>query len=289
MHKIFNLVLLVIIFISSNLWAQNSWTDSNPRIIKIVQNNCPIKVRDKNGQWADFADPIPAGRSVLASLNPRRPDIIFFQLQRDSRFLFVAPRTCFEGEADWNVRALDEKRGHKEPSKNRFYLATSPQILYSGLNFVSDDGKTKTPLRKRTMGLCTGAGYEKLTGDQWYMGGFGCLGIGSSKLKLAEEKTASYSDSDGAFTLYGLGRFTSYYDFMKLPYAMGFEVHLGFIKSSHETTAVGYTVSPTFALQYGVAAGWRFYWEKVIISPKLVFNKFLPKYTGLELQLGYVF
>jgi hypothetical protein len=270
--------------------AQESWSDSAPRIMKIVKNNCPLKVRGKSGEWGTFTDKLPAGRHVIGAINPRRPDLVFFQLQRESRFMFMAPRTCFEGEEDWNLRAIDERLGYKKLKNRRSYVSVSGDMLYSDPDLVSiTSGVAKIPLKSRTLGSCLGLGFEKRVKEKWFYGGFGCLGLGLTKVRARKVAGSTYDDSDSAFSFYASGRFTAYYDFMTLPYGMGFDAYAGFLRAKNTTSAVNYFVSPTFGFNYGVAAAWRFYWDKVIISPKIVLNKFLPRNTGFELQLAYVF
>lgn len=281
------LCLSLALLVGPKAFAQDSWSDSIPRIIKISQNSCPIKVRDKNGQWAIFDTPIPAGRNVLASLNPRRPDLVFFRLQQDSAFLFVAPRTCFEGEENWQTQQLIEKKDPSILAQRRRYMGGSFDAIYTGAR-LTRAGQQDISLRRRIYGFCPTYGVENKTSSSWYRGWSGCLGMGPSRIKPSEG-TSSYSLYEGGFAFYGTGRFTTYYDFIGLPYGMGVEAFLGFLAGGHEVPQVNYKYSPSFTLHYGLAAGWRFYVDRFIITPKVVFNKFLPKYTGFEIQASYIF
>jgi|GEM_PF-2217396 len=291
MHILRPVLFVAVLFSGINAFAQESWSDSVPRIMKIVRNNCPLKVKGRSGEWGTYTDKLPAGRNVVGAINPRRPDLVFFQLQRDSQFTFVAPRSCFEGEEDWNLQAVDERRGYKKPLERRAYFTVSGDMLFDGPTLVPKTAGAGDSylLTSRTLGSCVGFGFEKRMKEKWYYGGFGCLGLGTTKVKLRDEKNSTYEGSDSAFSVYGSGRFTAYYDFMTLPYGLGFDVYLGFLKANNTTSQVNYLVSPTFGMNYGIAGGWRFYWDKVIISPKIVLNKFLPRNMGFELQIAYVF
>jgi len=278
---------LCVLSASFSVQAQESWSDSVPRVMKLARN-CPLKVRDKNGEWANFKDSLPAGRNVVGAINPRRPDLVFFQLARDSRFMFAAARTCFEGEEDWNVLLEEEKQaGFRAPRVSHGYM-------FASIDWLADKAKVKpdttsgtaTNLKTRIRGACLGGGYESRK-SQWFYGGSGCFGLGRAAYRAADVKASEYGDS--VLALYGSGRGTAYYDFLSLPYALGGEIYAGFSKVNFETPLVGYTVQPSFNFTYGAAASWRFYWENATITPKLVFNKFLPSNLGFEIQIAYLF
>ncbi len=280
----FSLCLTVLPFSAR---AQESWSDSVPRVMKLTRA-CPLKVRDKNGEWANFKDSLPAGRNVVGAINPRRPDLVFFQLARDSRFMFAAARTCFEGEENWNVLLEEEKQaGFRAPRVAHGYIFTSVDWLVDKAKVKPDSiGGTTTDLKTRIRGACLGGGFESRK-SHWFYGGAGCFGLGRAEYRTANIDASAYGDSVMAF--YGSGRGTAYYDFLSLPYAVGGELYAGFSKANFETPLVGFTVQPSFNFTYGAAASWRFYWENATITPKLVFNKFLPSNLGFEIQIAYLF
>jgi hypothetical protein len=280
----FSLCLTVLPFSAR---AQESWSDSVPRVMKLTRA-CPLKVRDKNGEWANFKDSLPAGRNVVGAINPRRPDLVFFQLARDSRFMFAAARTCFEGEENWNVLLEEEKQaGFRAPRLAHGYIFTSVDWLVDKAKVKPDSvGGTTTDLKTRIRGACLGGGFESRK-SHWFYGGAGCFGLGRAEYRTANIDASAYGDSVMAF--YGSGRGTAYYDFLSLPYAVGGEIYAGFSKANFETPLVGYTVQPSFNFTYGAAASWRFYWENATITPKFVFNKFLPSNLGFEIQIAYLF
>jgi len=264
--------------------SQQSWSDSAPRIMKLAKR-CPLKVRDKNGEWANFKDSLPAGRNVIGAVNPRRPDLVFFQLARDSNFMFAAARTCFEGEEDWNVLAEEEKLGGMRPSSAQHaYVLGSVDWIASSASVGPSSGEgDRSSLDTRIRGACIGGGYEARS-TQWFYGASGCVGLGRAQYR---EEGGLFEDSVMAY--YASLRGTAYYDFLSLPYAFGGEVYTGFTKASFETPIVNYSITPTVSFTYGVAAAWRFYWENATITPKITLNKFRPSNLGFELQLAYLF
>jgi hypothetical protein len=289
------IVAAATLFCSWQARAQESWSDSVPRIWTFAQNNCPLKVRGKSGDWANYRDSLPQGRNVIGAINPRRPDLVFFQLTRDSPFMFVAPRTCFEGEQNWQVLAEEEKRGGRVALRDTHtYFLGSLDVIADRLSLQPIEGATgeRFPLRSRIVGSCVGGGYEKRR-ERWYYGGTGCLGLGKVQYKLVEtkasdNKTSSYGDASMA--LYGSLRGTTYYDFQSIPYAMGFEIYAGFARASFASPSlINYEVAPSIWLTYGGAVAWRFYWKNVTITPKITLNKFLPRNIGTEIQIAYLF
>ncbi len=283
---------------ASSAWGQESWSDSVPRSMKLAIAGCPIKVRGKSGEWGQFKDSLPKGRNVIGAINPRRPDLVFFQLSRDSEFMFVAPRTCFEGEGDWSVAVEEEKHGGQRPRKSTHaFILASVDVIADRVSLSPIDGATgdSFPLRTRLIGGCAGGGFE-IQNQSWYWGSSACVGGGRAQFKFVPtgedsgEDSAANDYSDAVTGFYGNLRGTGYYDFQTLPYAMGLELYVGFSKVNFGSPSlVNYEITPQMSVTYGVSAAWRFYWDNAAITPKITFNKFLPRNIGVELQFAYLF
>lgn len=264
--------------------AQESWSDSVPRVMKLTRS-CPLKVRDKNGEWANFKDSLPAGRNVVGAINPRRPDLVFFQLSRDSRFMFAAARSCFEGEENWNILLEEE---HVEGKSN---LRSKHFYLLSGISYrrTESEGSTESIGASATMvDYSLGAAAETLRYRNWYFGGGAFAGWGRIKVAVKDGSFA-YEDTVSYYTLTGYG--SAYYDFISLPYAMGAEPYVSYAKAQAEVSQDGEFSESTsgFGTTFGLALAWRFYWEEVTITPKIVFEKFLPSKVGYQIQIAYLF
>ncbi|MEO5667339.1 MAG: autotransporter domain-containing protein [Bdellovibrionota bacterium] len=269
--------------IAAPSFAQDSWSDSAPRIMKLVKT-CPMKVRDKNGEWANFKDTLPAGRNVVGAINPRRPDLVFFQLSRDSNFMFAAARSCFEGEETWNVAAEEEKNGGTNPAmlhdRHSYFLGDITRLSQKAEGSTDTSGTSAS-----TYTYSLGFGAEQRS-DRWYFGGLGSIGYGHVKMKVSDG-SISVDDSVPLYTFSLRG--SAYYDFISLPYALGFEPFVEYSKlkavRSADTSSSSEISSGGF--KYGISAGWRFYWDQVTITPKLV-TYLNPTTLGIGLQVAYL-
>lgn len=268
--------LIAIVAVSSAfVEAQDSWSDSAPRVMKIARV-CPLKVRDKNGEWANFKDTLPVGRSVIGAVNPRRPDIIFFQLTRDSKFMFIAPRSCFEGEENWNELKEEELNNGPALNASHKYLLAS----FGRVARTEEGGGLTGSTTFNEYGV--GYGFENLRSEQWYFGAGGALAYGRAKLQVTSEGV-EFEDSVPFYTFMGFG--SAYYDFKSLPYAMGIEpfIKYSIVKSSSATTIEGGN-----DLSFGAMLGWRFYADNFTITPKLTVN-FSPRDSGFQIQFASIF
>jgi hypothetical protein len=261
-----SLLALALLAASSQAFPQESWSDSVPRVMKIVKN-CPLKVRDKNGEWANYKDTFPVGRTVIGAINPRRPDLVFFQLSRDSKFMFLAPRSCFDGEENWNEVAEEEKLGGNIP----------PRDSHASL-LLSIDTYTPAKPASPVLGFCAG-GSGEWRSDQWFWGASACAGMRRTKVNMLEN---GLTFSDSANLLRFQAAATTYYDFLSLPYALGAELFAG-LNRTRDGAKTGFDFDP------GLAAAWRFYWGSATVTPKFVFHDFRPNRIGFDLQIAYLF
>ncbi len=236
---------------------------------------CDVKVRGRSGVWSDFKGSVPPGRIVLGVVNPREPDIIFFQLKKTSPFLFAAKRTCFQGETPYVEDPIEAQKSRK---------LKYPFVFLSFI-FTRDSERVSSTesLVSSTMIGCPGAGYEWTKGFYRFYTGL-CLGLGSVRQSSTTDGpvTDYLSIRNYHFPIY-LG---GYYDLPNMPYAAGLEATLGFshtrIKVSEDTTES----STSFNWSLGMA--WRFYYENWKFVPKVGLFDGFGSYFG-EFQVGYYF
>lgn len=263
--------------------AQDSWSDSDPKVMSLVKDYCPLKVRGKSGEWANFKNDLPVGKKVVGAINPRRPDIIFFQLKRDSKFMFAAPRTCFEGEQDWNVRVQEEAQGFKS-LKERYSYFTMDFGLWKFAGALSDGSTTESlKLSYKSFGL----GFDwafKQSESPWYLGlgvsaGMG-QGGGSSNIE------GSTWETEKKYGFHGLFQLNTYYSWKKLPFALGLELFAGAIKNKYTSNILSASVTPSVAFLYGAGLGGIIRMNGWKIHPKVHFPGFKPKHATFQLLVG---
>jgi len=284
-HSWFKTSLLILALATTATFseAQESWSDSAPRVMKIARN-CPLKVRDKNGEWANFKDSLPAGRSVIGAINPRRPDVVFFQLTRDSRFMFLAARTCFAGEENWNELVEEESGESTKLGETHTYAFGS----YGRTTHAAEADGATASASFNEYGI--GFGLERLNAEQWYLGGGLAAAYGRAYTELTYNDLV-FEDTTPFYTFSGFG--SAYYDFKTLPYAMGIEPYLKYtiVKSQSGVDAEnGETITAEGGggLSFGAMLAWRFYAEQFTITPKISFG-FSPRENGFQIQLAHIF
>lgn len=276
--------LLGTIAFSLNVSAQNSWSDSNPRIIEFNTSTCPLKVRGLSGEWANYRGSLKAGRKVIGAINPRRPDIMFFQLQRDSKFMFAAPRTCFSGEEMWNERVEKETWGVPPPKDTRKYFTLGLGFWRYGGTLKDADGDA-TDLNLRYTSISGGLAWEKKQAtSNWYFGGKGHAGFGFSGASPVSESSGFESDTKFGFhTMFGG---TAYYSFNRQNISLGTEFFGGIIKGSYSSNVVGSSVNPSTQFLFGWNVGARVEGDGWMLEPKLVFPKFNLTRLGVRIDFG---
>lgn len=279
-------VLFSACFSSTVALAQESWSDSAPRIIEFNTSTCPLKVRGLSGEWANYRGSLKAGRKVMGAINPRRPDIMFFQLQRDSKFMFAAPRTCFAGEEMWNERVEKETWGVPEPKDTRKHFTMGMGFLRHGGTLKDSEGD-ETALNLKYTSVSAGIAWEKKQAStNWYFGGKAHAGLGLSGAAPVSENSNFTSDTKFGFHTMFAG--TAYYSFNRQNFALGTEFFGGLIKGSYSSNVVGSAVNPSTHFLFGWNVGGRLEGDGWMLEPKLVFPKFNLTRLGVRLDFGIV-
>ncbi len=288
MLKLKHIAIFLSLGASPFLLAQDSWSDSDPKVMTLVQGYCPLKVKGRSGEWGNFTNSLPPGRKVIGAVNPRRPDIVFFQLKRDSKFLFAGPRTCFEGEQNWNERIQNEVQGFKTPPESRRYFDVSASSWkYFGTH--AEFGATTTEsLILDYKAFSIGVDWSfKMKNPKWY-GGLGFLigmGKGGGTPELAES-TVTIASKTG---FHGIANGNVYYNWLNAPIAIGVELFGGGIRKAHTSNFIDATVSPSLAMIYGAGLGFIIRGEEWKLAPKVYFPSFSPSLFSFDLMLGFEF
>ncbi len=280
-------LLFLILFCGSHtIMAQESWSDSEPKIMTLIEGSCPLKIKGKSGEWANFKNALPPGKKVIGAINPRRPDIIFFQLQRDAKFVFAGPRTCFEGEEDWNVRTQEEVQGYKSaPDSIRNLRVGMAYLRFAGsLKSTS----TAEDLTLKYFPINIGIQWLDRKGESsWYLGGGVSAGFGRGD---GEAVRASLNwETERKWGYHGLAEGSAYYQFKKMPLAIGFDLFAGLIKNSYSSNILNTTVSPTFAFIWGLSLGATVTMKEWSLSPKIYAPAFNPSLLGYGLSVDLQF
>ncbi len=255
---------------------QGVWSGSDPQEFTVGVKPCDYKVRGRSGVWSDFSGKIDSGKIVIGVVNPREPDIIFFQLKKQSPFLFVAKRTCFHGETPYVEDPVEAARNKKLD----YPLAWVSYLYIRRTDRISSSVKQTTA----TNLIYLAGGKEWVDGlYRLYLGaglGFGAYGwsLSDSGVDTTTEGKRIY-----ALPIY-LG---GYYDLPDTPYSAGLEMTLGYSLSRQTLVSDGTTTSATnFFWSLGMA--WRVYYNNWIFVPKVgVYDGLSPKF--FEFQIGYLF
>jgi hypothetical protein len=277
--RIAALLLLVGVNALAEPWAgptgDGQMSGSDPQEFIVGAKPCDVKVRGRSGVWSDFKGEMPRGRVVMGVVNPREPDIIFFQLQKQSPFLFASKRTCFEGETPYVEDPVEAQKSKKLEYPLAFF-----SLLYirSPVRVDNDEVVTSTSM----IGL-PGGGYEWVKGFYRIWTGLG-IGYGTSRQTSSQDGPMDdyLSIKVFHFPIYVGG----FYDIPDTPYGAGLEATLGWSHTRYQSSATVTTGATSFNWSLGMA--WRFYYDNWIFAPKFgVFDRLAATYG--EIQVAYLF
>ncbi len=264
--------------------GQESWSDSKPTVMELAADSCAFQVRGLSGRWAAYSGSMPKGRKVVGAINPRQPNIVFFQLKKDSPFMFAGPRTCFKGEEYWAKDPVEA--AYKTPED--FVFASASLQIFKEKPRMKDTGSpfTSYELQAKMTSGCFGGGFEKKRG-QYAFGGGACLGFGQGSIKSVDMDKVEY-EVTGTKIWYGQISALGYYDFKDMPYSLGLEALFGFAHTPWPLEIVDVKITPRNSLSWGLLAGWRFYADEWAFTPKIGFYKW-PMNLFFEMGLTYRF
>jgi len=257
--------------------GQGQWSGSDPQEFIVGTKPCSFKVRGRSGVWAEFAGEIPPGKIVVGVVNPREPDIIFFQLKKQSPFLFASKRTCFQGETPYVEDAIEAAR----KKKLSYWLAYGSYLMTRSTEKISSSENYTTVGNN----LCGGVGKEWVTGF-YRIYAAGCLGIGTAAIGSSRTGELDTYDSISNFIIPAVF-VGGYYDLPGTPYAAGLEFGLSFSMTRTDlANSEDVATAKDFAWMIGM--GWRFYYDNWMFVPKVgIWDRVGTKY--FEFQIGYLF
>jgi hypothetical protein len=270
--------------LAQDMPGQESWSDSKPTIMEITRNGCAFQVRGLSGRWAAYSGSFPEGRQVVGAINPRQPDVVFFQLKKESNFMFAGPRTCFKGEEYWAKDPVE--KAYATPENYGFAL-TSLQIIKENPKIKGTNSPFKSyDLDAKMTAGCFGGGYEMKRG-QYAFGFSGCLGFGQGSIESVDPKKIKYKVT-GTKVWWGQTALLGYYDFKDMPYSIGLEALLGYAHTPWPEEVVNARITPRNSVAWALLGGWRFYMDEWAFTPKFGFYKW-PTNFMFELGLTYRF